>query len=230
VQNPDRAAAAKKAVHESGAQLILLDDGFQHRRLARDLDVVLLDALEPFGFDHVFPRGTLREPESGLARAQVVCLSRADVISTSDRELIRQRVAQLSPNAVWCELVHSASGVMNAAGESKPLDSVSGQRSAAFCGIGNPAGFNHTLAATRTDVVAWRSFPDHHLYTAADIAALSALVHSSNATIALCTQKDLVKLPLNNLGDVPLWAVTIDMQFQAGQQEFEQILDRVQPR
>jgi tetraacyldisaccharide 4'-kinase len=230
VQNPDRAAAARKAIHEHGAQLILLDDGFQHRRLARDLDLVLLDALEPFGFDHVFPRGTLREPETGLARAQVVCLSRADVIPPVDRDAIRQRVSQLAPTAVWCELLHSATGLMNTNGETKPLDSLAGQRAAAFCGIGNPAGFEHTLKTAGCEVVAWRSFPDHHHYTEADIASLSAWVRSSNATIALCTQKDLVKVPQNELGGIPLQAITIDMQFQAGQQEFEQALDRIQPR
>jgi tetraacyldisaccharide 4'-kinase len=86
IQNADRAAAARVAVEELDMQLIVLDDGFQHRRLARDLDVVLLDALEPFGFEHVFPRGTLREPLSGLRRADLVILSRADVQPISTPE------------------------------------------------------------------------------------------------------------------------------------------------
>ena len=67
VQNPDRVAAAEQAIGQFGSQIVVLDDGFQHRRLARDLDIVLLDALEPFGYDHVFPRGTLREPVDRLA-------------------------------------------------------------------------------------------------------------------------------------------------------------------
>jgi tetraacyldisaccharide 4'-kinase len=230
VQNPDRVAAAKKAIHELGAQLILLDDGFQHRRLARDLDIVLLDALEPFGFDHVFPRGTLREPVYGLSRADIVCLSRADVVPAADREAIRKRVAELAPSAAWCELVHAASQLLNAAGESVPLEGLAGQRVAAFCGIGNPAGFKHTLAAAGCKVTAWRSFPDHHHYSAADIAALSAMVRSSDATIALCTQKDLVKMPMTELGVMPLWAVAIEMRFESGQQEFEAALNQVQPR
>jgi tetraacyldisaccharide 4'-kinase len=69
LQNRDRVAAARQAIQEFGPDLLLLDDGFQHRRLARDLDIVLLDSLEPFGFEHVFPRGTLREPLAGLDRA-----------------------------------------------------------------------------------------------------------------------------------------------------------------
>ena len=69
VQNPDRVAAARRAIDEFGCDALVLDDAFQHRRIARDLDIVLLDALEPLGYEHVFPRGTLREPIEGLARA-----------------------------------------------------------------------------------------------------------------------------------------------------------------
>src|SRR5262249_6755218 len=79
LQNADRVAASRVAIEEFASQVILLDDAFQHRRIARDLDIVLLDALEPFGFDHVFPRGTLREPLEGLARASFVVLTRADM-------------------------------------------------------------------------------------------------------------------------------------------------------
>lgn len=224
VQNPDRVAAAAKAVREFGAELIVLDDGFQHRRLARNLDIVLLDSLEPFGFDHVFPRGTLREPVRGLQRADVVCLSRADVISADEREAIRRRVVQLSPRVVWCELVHAASGLVNSAGETQPLEILGGQRIAAFCGIGNPLGFRHTLASTGCEIAAWRAFADHHSYSARDLAALSAMATDGKAALAVCTRKDLVKLPQTSIGDVPLWAVTIEMRFQAGQDEFEKTL------
>ncbi len=83
IQSRDRVAAAARAIQGFHSQVLLLDDGFQHRRLARDLDIVLLDALEPFGFEHVFPRGTLREPLAGLRRADFVCLSRAARSSSS---------------------------------------------------------------------------------------------------------------------------------------------------
>ena len=86
LQNPDRVAAAQTAIEEFECQAIVLDDGFQHRRLVRDLDIVLIDALEPFGFGHVFPRGTLREPLEGLKRAHAVALSRRIILSlTTER-------------------------------------------------------------------------------------------------------------------------------------------------
>ena len=110
VQNPDRVAAAREAIEQFGCQVILLDDGFQHRRLARDLDIVLLDASAPFGFEHVFPRGMLREPVEDLRRADVVCLTRADPL---DRERAggdsRSACAELAPQAAWCEAAHAPS-------------------------------------------------------------------------------------------------------------------------
>src|SRR5262245_5119025 len=148
LQNPNRVVAAARAVDEFRSQIIVLDDGFQHRRLARDLDIVLLDALEPFGFDRVFPRGTLREPLAGLARAQVVCLSRANLIDADDRTDIRRRVAGLAPQAAWCELIHAPSALVDSSGASQPLESLAGRRVAAFCGIGNPSGFRRTLEST----------------------------------------------------------------------------------
>jgi tetraacyldisaccharide 4'-kinase len=222
VQNRNRVAAARRAIELFKSEVILLDDGFQHRRLARDLDIVLLDALEPFGFEHVFPRGTLREPPAGLNRADVVCLSRADVASTSERDAIRQRVAKLAPEATWCELTHAASGLINSAGDRKPLDFIARKRVTAFCGIGNPAGFRHTLGAAGCRVVAWREFPDHHAYTAEDVAALGDLAFASKADLLVCTHKDLVKIAQHDVRNLPLWAVVIEMRFLSGQTAFEQ--------
>ncbi len=114
VQNPDRVAAARRAIEEYECQVLVLDDAFQHRRIARDLDIVLLDALEPLGYGHVFPRGTLREPVEGLARANVVALSRADLLTAEQREAIRNRVAKLSPRAAWIEVVHAPLALVTA--------------------------------------------------------------------------------------------------------------------
>jgi tetraacyldisaccharide 4'-kinase len=224
VQNPNRVDAATRAIEEFNCQLVLLDDGFQHRRLGRDLDIVLLDALEPFGFEHVFPRGTLREPVAGLSRAHAICLSRADVISADEREVIRRRVAELAPQAAWCELTHSPNLLMNTSGATLPLDSLTRKRVAAFCGIGNPGGFRHTLATTNCEIVAWHAFPDHHAYSPTDLQLLGTLVDAHGVDMVVCTHKDLVKIPLAEINGVPLWAVTVEMQFLSGQTEFESAL------
>jgi tetraacyldisaccharide 4'-kinase len=227
VQNPDRVAGARRAVDEYGAQLILLDDGFQHRRLARDLDIVLLDATEPFGFDHVFPRGTLREPVTGLQRAGVVCLTRADRVDGSARIAIRKRVANLAPHAAWCEAAHAPHGLLNASGRTELLSMLAGRRIAAFCGIGNPAGFRHALESAGCDIVWWREFADHHAYSDTDLAEFGGSVSASNAELVVCTHKDLVKLSSNDLGGRPLWALTIEMQILAGQEALVTALDGI---
>ncbi|HEX5470248.1 MAG TPA: tetraacyldisaccharide 4'-kinase [Lacipirellulaceae bacterium] len=227
IQNRDRVAAATQAIQDYQSQLLVLDDGFQHRRLGRDLDIVLLDALEPFGFEHVFPRGTLREPISDLRRANIVCLSRADAISLVQREAIRKRVAALAPQAAWCEAAHVACRLVNSNGESLPLEKLAESRVAAFCGIGNPAGFRHTLAAAHCEPVAWHEFPDHHSYTSADRSVLIALAQKSNAKMLVCTQKDLVKLRSDILDRIPLWAIAIEMEFLCGQQVMEQSLENI---
>jgi tetraacyldisaccharide 4'-kinase len=230
VQNRDRVAGAHRAIDEFDSELILLDDGFQHRRLARDLDIVLLDATEPFGFDHVFPRGTLREPVDGLRRAGVVCLTRSDLVDENGRTAIRRRVAELAPHAAWCEAAHAPHSLLNSIGESQPLSELAGRRVAAFCGIGNPAAFRHALATAGANVVSWREFPDHHAYTAADQADLTSVAVAANAELILCTHKDLVKLPVAQLGEKPLWALTIEMQILAGADVLEMALAKVMAR
>lgn len=224
LQNPDRVAAARTAIEEFDCQLVLLDDGFQHRRLARDLDIVLVDALEPFGFGHVFPRGTLREPLEGLRRAQVVALSRADVVSPERRQEIRDALLPHAPTADWLELTHAPQQLLSSRGELAELGSLSGQSVAAFAGIGNPAGFQHTLAACGCDVVAWREFADHHKYTRADVEELARWSAESGSTALVCTHKDLVKLGVDRLGQLPLWALSIEMRFLVGREILERRL------
>jgi tetraacyldisaccharide 4'-kinase len=225
VQNRDRVGAARQVIVRHHPEVILLDDGFQHRRLARDLDIVLLDALEPFGFEHVFPRGTLREPLRGLRRADVVVLSRADAITAAERDTICKRVAGLAPGAAWCEVAHAASALVNANGETQPLSLLNGPGIAAFCGIGNPAGFRHTLAANGCEINAWREFPDHYAFAPTDVASLEDFAHG--ARLVVCTQKDLVKVRKTDLAGVPLWAIAIEMQFLSGEDAMEHALQRV---
>lgn len=227
VQNPDRVAASLEAINEFGCEMILLDDGFQHRRLARDLDIVLLDASAPFGFEHVFPRGMLREPIEGLERAGVVCLTRADLLDESQRTTIRRRVAELAPRAAWCEAAHVASGLVDAAGRRNTVGHIAGRRIAAFCGIGNPAAFRRTLESGGGEVVWWREFPDHHAYGGADQDEIAAGAGANDGELVVSTRKDLVKLPVERIGDRPLWALAIEMQFLAGQAELERALGNV---
>src|SRR5690606_33413497 len=189
LQNPDRVEAARTAIEEFEAQVILLDDGFQHRRIQRDLDIVLIDALEPFGFGHVFPRGTLREPLSGLKRAQVVMLSRADLCSAEEREQIWQRLLRYAPEVARVEAAHRPLELLNHSGQTQPLESLVGKPLLAFCGIGNPEGFRRTLSGLNYDVQSWRAFPDHHNSPRADITNLAEQAKAAGVAALVCTHK-----------------------------------------
>ena len=188
---------------------------------------MLIDALEPFGFEHVFPRGTLREPIEGLARAHVVVLSRADLVSAKERALISDRVTRLSPSADWIEVVHAPMELVafrdaaisgETAGPQKPLESLLGRRVLAFCGIGNPAGFRHTLTVCGYEVAAFREFPDHYQYSESVLDHLAAEARQLDVEAVVCTQKDLVKIRCERLGDQPLWALKVGIDFLSGRE------------
>ena len=232
VQNPDRVAAAKMAIEEFNTQLIILDDAFQHRRIHRDLDIVLVDAIEPFGFERVFPRGTLREPLRGLQRADIVALTRADMMDAPGRFEIRGQVERFHADVPWLELTHAPQALLAADEARQPINSLRQKPVAAFSAIGNPAGFRHTLEQCDFVIDEWREFPDHHNFTREDIDSLRQWAADSNAEAVVCTHKDLVKIGLERLGELPLWAVEIGMQFIYGQQQLEEhlqpLLGRVQ--
>ena len=224
VQNPDRVEGARHAVDRFGCQALVLDDAFQHRRLGRDLDLCLVDALEPFGYGHVFPRGTLREPPDGLRRADVVVLSRADLVTAAARRSIRATAARFAPGAAWAEVAYAPQALWNSRGECAALASVAESPVAAFCGVGNPAGFRRTLENLSYRVIAFREFADHYRYTRADVESLIAWADRLDAAAVVCTSKDLVKLDIDRLGSRPLWAVSIVLNFLAGQEAVERKL------
>lgn len=224
LQNPDRVASAQVAVEELTSQLLLLDDGFQHRRLARDLDIVLLDASEPFGYDHQLPRGTLRESLTGLSRARAIILSRADMLNEQEREQVRQRALKYSPEAAWCEVVHQPAALLSATQGAEPIGDLSAKRVAAFCGIGNPAGFRHTLETLGCVPVGWQEFADHHAYTRDDVEQLTVFCQETNADLLLCTRKDLVKLRVDRIGETPLRALGVELEFLGGEEELLVVL------
>jgi tetraacyldisaccharide 4'-kinase len=229
LQNVDRAAAAQVAIEELGMEVVVLDDGFQHRRLARELDVVLLDASAPFGYGHQLPRGLLRESPRGLQRAGAVVLTRADMLDATQRAALAEHVRRLAPQAVWAETTHRPVALVDAGGLASDLAALRGARIAAFCGLGNPSGFRHTLAQAGADVALWREFPDHHHYTREDVEALTEAIAAARVELAVCTRKDLVKLQIARLGGTRLRAVAIELEFQCGQEAVEQRIRQALP-
>lgn len=228
-QGADRVALARTAVEESASELLVLDDGFQHRRLARDLDLVLLDALDPFGLGALCPRGLLREPARSLRRAGMVVLSRADLVEPAARAAIRARAERAAGPLRWAEARHAPRDLIDAAGAHHALTDLDGPRVAAFCGIGNPEGFRWTLGQLGTRLAGFRAFADHHAYTRADVQELGTWAEGLEADLALTTQKDFVKLRTLTVGPVPLRALRIGIEIVAGAAELSEALAMVVP-
>jgi tetraacyldisaccharide 4'-kinase len=228
LQGADRVTLAQIAVEELEAEVLVLDDGFQHRRMARDLDVVLIDATDPWGQGHLLPRGLLREPLGGLRRAGVVVLTRCDQVGPDEKEGLRQHVERIAPGVPVVEARHEPLELVNSDGERATLDMIQGQPVAAFCGIGNPDAFHRTLADLGTSVAAFRSYPDHHAYTRQDVDELHGWTRGlDEGAPIVTTQKDLVKLRVPRLGGRPLWALRVSLHVENGREEFERRLRAV---
>lgn len=228
LQGPDRLELARIAAEELESEVLVLDDGFQHRRLQRDLDLVLIDATDPWGLGYLLPRGLLREPIKGLRRAHLALLTRCDLVPESAREEIRTKIKRLAPELSNAESRHRPAGWINSKGETQALEAEKDRPLAAFCGLGNPEGFRQTLKNLGREPVAWRAFPDHHAYTRADIEDLRSWARQlpSDAMLAV-TQKDLVKIGLDRLGERPLWALKIELEITRNKDVLDALLEKV---
>jgi len=227
LQNPDRAASAERACREHGAELLILDDGFQHRHLARDLNIVLIDASNPFGYGHLLPRGLLREPLSALRRADLIVLTRADQCPPVEKFRIAAALNSVRATADRLEAAFRPQCLVNTADERAKLSSLDGQPVAGFCGIGNPDAFRETLTGIGAAVASFTPFPDHHPYRAVDLERLGRQAARADVAAVLTTQKDLVKIDQTDLGGRPLWAVEVGTTILDGKPMLEQRLKTV---
>lgn len=228
VQDPDRVAAARIAIDELASQVILLDDAFQHRRIRRDWDIVLIDATNPFGYGALLPAGLLREPLSSLARAQTIVLSRADMIDKAERDAIRRQVERYAPAAEWSEAIHHPAEWRNSEGMTYAVGAQPFRRVAVVSAIGNPDAFRRTLTGVGLDVAEERIFPDHHRFTREDVTSLQAWatkLATDGVEAVVCTGKDLVKLSLPTLGLLPLWSLVIEFSFTENEAAVQRRLD-----
>jgi tetraacyldisaccharide 4'-kinase len=230
LQGTDRAALARTAIEELESEILLLDDGFQHRRLARDLDLLLIDSTVPWGHGYVLPRGLLREPPSSLCRADVIVLTRCDQTPAEQRERLRHTIARLAADVPVVETTHRPVELSNSSEANAPLDVLRLGPVAAFCGLGNPQAFRRTLIDLGAHLLDFRVFADHHAYSRADVEDLRRWAETlPDGTNLVTTQKDLVKLRLSRLGDRPLWCVRIRLCVESGQDVLDERLLSVLP-
>lgn len=213
--NSNRFEAGRSLLREHPEiDLFLLDDGFQHRRLWRDFDLLLINALEPFGFGHVLPRGLLREPLGGLRRADAIVLTHADEAKVRSLEAIETQIRTYNADAPIYRAMHAPTGLLSEQSHAAllPMDSLSERKFFVFCGIGSPASFEQQFDRFGDNFVGTRRFGDHHNYSHAEISSLVRTSQSLGARVLVTTGKDWVKIEQFNF-EMPIWRVEMRVQF-----------------
>jgi tetraacyldisaccharide 4'-kinase len=194
--------------------VLVLDDGFQHRRLGRDFDLVLVDAAEPFGFGRTFPRGLLREPPSGLKRADAILITRADQVEDVGR--VEGLVRRYNSDAPIFRCAHAQVGLRSAESGSHALEALAGKKFFAFAGIGNPEGLAKQLKALPGEIVGGRWFGDHWRYVREDFKQVMDEARGCGAEAIVTTEKDWVKVSLfmNEAVEIPIWRIELALKFE----------------
>jgi tetraacyldisaccharide 4'-kinase len=189
---PDRYAMGMQLLREIYLRVLFLDDGFQHLQLHRDFDLVLIDALRPFGGGHLVPLGGLREPLDGLARADAFLITRADEVPNT--KAIESVLRGYNAAAPIFHARTTAAKWRDAGGTEWEPDRFKDHRAVAFCGLGNPQAFWRTLRRLKIEPVACYEYEDHHQYTPAEIRRLAQQARDVGADVLLTTAKDAVNL------------------------------------
>lgn len=193
--------------------LFILDDGFQHWRLYRDKDIVLVDADNPFGDRRLLPSGRLREPLDSLARADVIVITKCDHTGydqdTRIDSITREIRVYNSRSPVFLS-AHTPVSCRLFSGDKRPLSGIADRKIFGFCALGNPESFKKTILSTGAEVCGFREFSDHHIYRQSDIQNVEELAHRAGAEWIATTEKDIIKM--RNLG-VPDNLLIIEIAF-----------------
>ena len=206
----NRYRAGRLAEERFPVDVHLLDDGFQHWALERDVDVVALDVTQEFSEWALLPAGRLREPCAALERAHIVVLTRTEL---GDAPALEARLSRINPRARVFLSTTTLRGFVDAqSGGPFPVQDLRGEPLGAFCGIGNPRAFFADVRQWGFSVVFEKAFPDHHVYSPADLHRVATRAREAGAVALLTTEKDVVNLPPGWSCEIPLAACVIEME------------------
>lgn len=213
----DRAALGRWVLEQRAVDCIILDDGFQHWSLERDVDLVLLDATDATGLDAMLPAGRLREPISGLARAAALAVTRAD--SKEDVAAVRRRVHSIpgSPQEPAEIIFRPESLVSVVTRQCLALNDCRGKTAWLVSGIGNSGSFQRSAASIGVTIIGETVFPDHHHYRPDDVRRVRTLARAAGADLVLTTEKDAGKLAPLLTPDEDWWALRIRAEVVQGE-------------
>ena len=224
----DRVKSGEKAINDFGVDCVVLDDGFQHLRLKRDLDVVVIDALNPFGGENLIPRGSLREPLQNLERADLFIISHCDQGNEQTIRSIYKKLDQINHSASVCESIHRPVHFDTIAdGSILELEWLKGKRVYALSAIGNPESFSNTLKGLGADLIKHKVFQDHHVYTEEEIEDVISAAQLLGADAIVVTQKDIVKIRKMNIKNANILSLRIEIEITRGVDLYKAAIDRV---
>jgi len=222
----NRVKSAYRAIKLYGSDTAILDDGFQHWELKRDLNIVLVDSRKPFGNSFLFPRGVLREGKKALRRADVVVLTKAGS-PEADVDAVKREVLAVNPDIDFVEASHEPDRIYDIK-KKEPLDAsvISGKRVILLSSIADPAYFKDMATSLGAEVVEHIEFPDHHNYGESDRAYIAKRCEERSFDMILTTEKDAVKLGRMNMsfGRYAVMVLAIDIGIIAGK---EKLVDRL---
>lgn len=227
---PRRDDLARLAVDTFGIDALVLDDGFQHLRLARDLDAVVIDAVNPAGNGHLLPRGPNREPWNALGRAHVAWISRVDVAQPEVVARLRERIRDqtgLSPVESRYAVAALLDGSLS---QERPGDALAGRRVLLLCALARPDGFRRTLADLGARVAGERVFRDHHLFTEGEAEEITRYAADLGCDAIAATEKDAVRFPRRLAEDPSVVVVRISSEIVAGSDLLDRLLDQLVAR
>lgn len=221
----DRVKSGRYAIEKFGCDTLLLDDGFQYWNLrGRRHDVVLVDRQQPFGNEHLLPRGTLREPPTHLARANTIFITKSDG-HTSE---LRRRIASLNSTAAIIECVHRPMYLEDVfTGERQPIDFIKGRKVASLSGIAQPESFEQSLVKVGAELVYSKRFADHHRFSQQEILNAINRGKKRQAELILTTQKDAVRFPKLDRRDLPILFMRVEIDIVNGADDFRDCVRRI---
>ena len=225
IADADRVAAARAAVERYACDIIIADDAFQHRRLQRDVDIVLWDADDDPAHSAILPLGRLRESIKNLRRANLLLVTRRNSVSTSAVKIFKQ----MNPDLFIAPLPMTISGIHQFGNDVEiSWSELNGKQVLAFCGLGNPRQFFSTVESLTTVQPVSKSFPDHHKYSGKDVDELIKKAAQKNCEYLITTRKDTVNLP-DSAATVGKLLV-VDILYELSEKIKAAILQKLPPR
>ncbi|MBR1590130.1 MAG: tetraacyldisaccharide 4'-kinase, partial [Acidaminococcaceae bacterium] len=230
----NRDVTGRYAVEEMNAEVIIMDDGYQHWQLNRDLDIVLVDTLNLFGNGYLLPRGILREPLSHLDRADMFFFTKSDQSSLLTRTSLAENIRQYNTEAPIIESIHHAKEFVEIADWYKgiqqnpvPLEDLKGKKVMVFSAIGNPSSFEQNVSGCGLDILEAIRYPDHHDYGMLEMQYIGERAAELQADALITTGKDAVKIPTEFIyfnRDIPLYVMNMDIMITKNEDAFEKKL------